>query len=143
MADGATASSLAAGRHRPRQVGQIVKTKPLRWSCLLILVQSLEPREPAFQATGRLSNPVRSPGFLKGGLDHPPPNHAQGQSRPIERPLRTLTCRAVHALGESELLGLFHVGRSIEETALSVARQPTEHGPGHGAIPFKNGRPFC
>ena len=69
--DGATAKSLAAGRHGPRQVGQIVKTKPLRRSCLLILDQSLEPREPALQATGRLSSPVRSPGFLKGGLDIP------------------------------------------------------------------------
>ena len=89
--DGATAKSLAAGRHGPRQVGQIVKTKPLRRSCLRILDQSLEPREPALQATGRLSSPVRSPGFLKGGLDNPLPNHAQGHSRPIERLLRTLT----------------------------------------------------
>ena len=92
--DGATAKSLAAGRHGPRQVGQIVKTKPLRRSCLRILDQSLEPREPALQATGRLSSPVRSPGFLKGGLDNPLPNHAQGHSRPIERLLRTLTRRA-------------------------------------------------
>src|SRR5271156_1170682 len=67
--DGATAKSLAAGRHGPRQVGQIVKTKPLRRSCWRILDQSLEPREPALQATGRLSSPVRSPGFLKGGLE--------------------------------------------------------------------------
>ena len=71
--DGATAKSLAAGRHGPRQVGQIVKTKPLRRSCWRILDQSLEPREPALQATGRSSNPVRSPGFLKGGLGHPLP----------------------------------------------------------------------
>ena len=71
--DGATAKSLAVGRHGPQQVGQIVKTKPLRRSCLRILDQSLEPREPALQATGRLSSPVRSPGFLKGGLDYPLP----------------------------------------------------------------------
>ena len=71
--DGATAKSLAAGRHGPRQVGQIVKTKPLRRSCLRILDQSLEPREPALQATGRLNSPTRSPGFLKGGLDCPLP----------------------------------------------------------------------
>ena len=69
--DGATAKSLAAGRHGPRQVGQMVKTKPLRRSCLLILDQSLEPREPALPATGRSSSPVRSPGSLKGGLDIP------------------------------------------------------------------------
>ena len=37
--DGATAKSLAAGRHGPRQVGQIVKTKPRRRSCLRILDQ--------------------------------------------------------------------------------------------------------
>ena len=43
--DGATAKSLAAGRRGPRQVGQIVKTKPPRRSCLRILDQSLEPRE--------------------------------------------------------------------------------------------------
>ena len=92
--DGATAKLLAAGRYGPRQVGQIVKTKPLRRNCLRILDQSLEPREPALQATGRLSSPVRSPGFLKGGLDNPLPNHAQGHSRPIERLLRTLTRRA-------------------------------------------------
>src|SRR5580700_8958372 len=51
--DGATAKSLAAGRHGPRQVGQIVKTKPLTRSCFRILDQSPEPREPALQATGR------------------------------------------------------------------------------------------
>jgi hypothetical protein len=45
--DGATAMSLAAGRHWSRQVGQIVKMKPIRRSCLRILDQSLEPREPA------------------------------------------------------------------------------------------------
>jgi hypothetical protein len=78
--DGATAKSLAAGRHGPRQVGQIVKTKPLRRSCLRILDQSLEPREPALQATGRLSSPVRSPGFLKGGLDKSP---SQSRARPL------------------------------------------------------------
>ena len=85
--DGATAKSLAAGRHGPRQVGQIVKTKPLRRSCLRILDQSLEPRSrrAGIQATGRLTSPVRSAGFLKGGLDNPLPNHAQGHSRPIER----------------------------------------------------------
>ena len=76
--DGATAKSLAAGRHGPRQVGQIVKTKPLRRSCLRILDQSLEPREPALQATGRLNSPVRSPGFLKGGLDNPFPITRKG-----------------------------------------------------------------
>jgi len=73
LTDGATANSLAAGRHGPRQVGQIVKTKPLRRSCLRILDQSLEPREPALQATGRWNSPVRSPGLLKGGLDDPLP----------------------------------------------------------------------
>jgi hypothetical protein len=86
--DGTTAKLLAAGRYGPRQVGQIV-----RRSCLRILDQSLEPCEPALQATGRLSSPVRSPGFLKGGLDNPLPNHAQGHSRPIEHLLRTLTRR--------------------------------------------------
>jgi hypothetical protein len=73
VVDGATANSLAAGRHGPRQVGLIARTKPLRRSCLGILDQSLEPREPAFQATGRLNSPMRSPGFLKGGLDYPRP----------------------------------------------------------------------
>ena len=71
--EGATAESLAAGRHGPRQVGQIVKTKPLRRSCLRILDLSLEPREPALPATGSLSKSVRSPGFLKGGLAIPFP----------------------------------------------------------------------
>ena len=113
--DGATAQSLAAGRHGPRPVGQIVKTKPLRRSGWRILDQSLEPREPALQATGRLSSPVRSPGFLKGGLDHPLPNHAQGHSRPIERHCGRRRAALVHALGESELLGLFHIARSFAE----------------------------
>ena len=140
--DGATAKSLAAGRHGPRQVGQIVKTKPLRRSCLRILDQSLEPREPALQATGRLSSPVRSPGFLKGGLDHPLPNHAQGHSRPIERLLRTLTRRArsrARRIGNARFIS----HRSLLcGDALPVAPQPTEQGPGHGAIPFRDGRPF-
>ena len=71
--DGATAKSLAAGRCGPRPVGQIVKTKPLSRSCLRILDQSLEPREPALRGTGRLNSPSRSPDFLKGGLDNPLP----------------------------------------------------------------------
>jgi hypothetical protein len=71
--DGATAKSLAAGRHGPRQVGQIVKTKPLRRSCLRILDQSLEPREPALQATGRLSSPVIVPSCSRVGWTIPFP----------------------------------------------------------------------
>jgi len=69
--DEATANSLAADRHGPRQDDQIVKTKPLKRSRLRILDQSLEPREPALRGTGRLNSPARSPGFLKGGLDNP------------------------------------------------------------------------
>src|SRR5271167_1799988 len=83
--DGATAKSLAAGRHGPRQVGQIVKTKPLRRSCLRILDESLEPREPALQGTGRLNSPTRSPALLKGGLDYPltiTPNATDVRSNP-------------------------------------------------------------
>jgi hypothetical protein len=105
--DGATAKSLAAGRNGPRQVGQIVETKPLRRSCLLILDQSLKPGEPALHATGRFSSPVRSPGFLKGGLDNPLPNHAQSHPRPIERPLRTLTRRARSRAGRIGIARFF------------------------------------
>ena len=132
--DGATARSLAAGRHEPRQVGQIVKTKPLSRSCLRILDQSLEPREPALQATGSLSSPVRSPGFLKRWLDNPLPTHAQGHSRPIERLLRTLyalppcsrCCRRI-----LEMLDLFpHRSQLLCRNALPVAQEPTEQGPG-------------
>ena len=140
--DGATAKSLAAGRHGPPQVGQIVKTKPLRRSCLRILDQSLEPREPALQATGRLSSPVRSPSFLKGGLDHPLPNHAQGHSRPIERLLRTLTRRARSRAGRIGNARFISHRSLLCGDALPVAPQPTEQGPGHGAIPFRDGRPF-
>jgi len=140
--DGATAKSLAAGRHGPRQVGQIVKTKPLRRSCLRILDQSLEPREPALQATGRLSSPVRSPGFLKGGLDNPLPNHAQGHSRPIERLLRTLTRRARSRAGRIGNARFISHRSLLCGDALPVAPQPTEQGPGHGAIPFRDSRPF-
>jgi hypothetical protein len=140
--DGATAKSLAAGRHGPRQVGQIVKTKPLRRSCLRILDQSLEPREPALQATGRLSSPVRSPGFLTGGLDSPLPNHAQGHSRPIERPLRTLTRRARSRAGRTGNDRFVSHRSFLCGDALPVAPQSTEQGPGHGAIPLRDGRPF-
>ena len=140
--DGATAKSLAAGRHGPRQVGQIVKTKPLRRSCLRILDQSLEPREPALQATGRLSSPVRSPGFLKGGLDHPLPNHAQGHSRPIEHLPRTLTRRARSRAGRIGIARFVSHRSLLCGDALPVAPQPSEQGPGHGAIPFRDGRPF-
>ena len=55
--------------------------------------QSLEPREPARQLTGRLSSPVRSRDRLKGGLEHCLANHAQGHTRPIERLLRTSKIR--------------------------------------------------
>ena len=140
--DGATAKSLAAGRHGPRQVGQIVKTKPLRRSCLRILDQSLEPREPALQATGRLSCPVQSTGFLKGGLDNPLPNHTQGHSRPIEHLLRTLTRRAHSRAGRIGIAWFVSHRSLLCGDALPVAPQPTEQGPGHGAIPFRDGRPF-
>jgi hypothetical protein len=45
--DEATAMSVAVGRHWSRQLGQIVKMKPIRRSCLRILDQSLEPGEAA------------------------------------------------------------------------------------------------
>ena len=85
--DGATAKSLAAGRHGPRQVGQIDKTKPLGRSCWRILDQSLEPREPALQATGRFNSLTRSLGFLKGGLDYPLPITANATHVRSKRPL--------------------------------------------------------
>ena len=69
--DGATAKSLAAGRHGQRQVGQIVKTKPPRRKLLADSGSEPGATRARFQATGRLSSPVRSPGFLKGGLDIP------------------------------------------------------------------------
>jgi hypothetical protein len=140
--DGATARSLAAGRHEPRQVGQIVKTKPLSRSCLRILDQSLEPREPALQATGSLSSPVRSPGFLKRWLDNPLPTHAQGHSCPIERLLRTLTRRACSRAGRIGNARFISHRSLLCRDALPVAQEPTEQGPGHGAIPFRDGRPF-
>ena len=142
MPDGATAKSLAACRHGPRQVGQIVKTKPLRRSCLLILDQSLEPREAALQATGRLSSPVRSPDFLKGGLDNPLPKHAQGHSRPIEHLLRTLTRRAHSRAGRIGIAWFVSHRSLLCGDALPVAQEPTEQGPGHSAVPLGDGRPL-
>ena len=47
--DGATAKSLAAGRHGPRQVGQIVKTKPLTRSCLRIWIGAWSHASPLFK----------------------------------------------------------------------------------------------
>ena len=78
--DGATAKSLAAGRHGPRQVGQIVKTKPLRRSCLRILDQSLEPREPALQATRPLEQPGTITGLSQGWAGQSP---SQSRARPL------------------------------------------------------------
>jgi hypothetical protein len=118
----------------PRQVGQIVKTKPLRRSCLRILDQSMEPRESALQATGRLSSPVRSPGFLTRGPDNPHPNHAQGHSRPIERLLRTLTRRARSRAGRIGIARYVSHRSLLFGDALPVASQSTEQGPGHGVV---------
>jgi hypothetical protein len=122
--DETTAKSLAAGRHGPRQLGQIVKTKPLRRSGSRILDQSLEPREPALQATGRLSSPVRSPGFLRGGLDNPRPNHAQGHSRPIERLLRTLTRRARSRAGRIGIARF--VSRDLRQSGRTASVDQTD-----------------
>jgi hypothetical protein len=109
---------------------------------LRILDQSLEPREPALQATGRLSSPVRSPGFLKSEPDHPLLNHAQGYSHPIERPLRTLTRRVRSRVGRIGIARFVSHRSLLCGDALPAAPQPTEQGPGHGAIPFRDGRPF-
>ena len=59
--DGATAKSLAAGRHGSEQVGQIVKTKPLRRSCLRIM------EEPgATRARSSSNRPLEQPGTITG-----------------------------------------------------------------------------
>ena len=58
--DGATAKSLAAGRHEPQQVGQIARTKPMRRSCLRILDQSLKPRERRSSS----NRPLEQPGAI-------------------------------------------------------------------------------
>ena len=142
VVDRATANSSPRTAAGHKQVDQAAKTKPPAGNCLRILDQSLEPREPALQATGRLSSPVRSPGFLKGGLDNPLPNHAQGHSRPIERLLRTLTRRARSRAGRIGNARFISHRSLLCGDALPVAPQPTEQGPGHGAIPFRDGRPF-
>jgi hypothetical protein len=71
VVDGATANSLAADYHGPRQVDQIAQTKPLTRSCLRILDQSLEPREPALQGTGRWNRPASLPSILRVGWTIP------------------------------------------------------------------------
>ncbi len=62
VVDGATANSLAAGRHGPRQGDQIVKTKPLTRSCLRVLDQSLEPT----RARSSRNRPLEQPGTIAG-----------------------------------------------------------------------------
>ena len=78
--DGATAKSLAAGRHGPRQVGQIVKTKPLRRSCLRILDQSLEPTRARSSSNRPLEQPGTITGLSQGWAGQSP---SQSRARPL------------------------------------------------------------
>ena len=67
----ATANSSPRTATGHKQDDQTAKTKPPAGSCSRILDQSLEPREPALQGTGRSNAPARSLDLLEGGLDVP------------------------------------------------------------------------
>ena len=78
--DGTTAKSLAAGRHGPRQVGQIVKTKPLRRSCLRILDQSLGATRARCSRNRPLERPGTITGLSQGWAGQSP---SQSRARPL------------------------------------------------------------
>ena len=122
--DGATAKSLAAGRHGPRQVGQIVKTKPLRWSCLRILHQSLEPREPALQATVRLSRSSASRGACRSrsGAVHIGASRIICGDNSLRRSISRLNDRETQRCGwTSKQFGRCWLQRAIQYGAMKSA----------------------
>ncbi len=126
--DGATAKSLAAGRHGPRQVGQIDKTKPLGRSCWRILDQSLEPREPALQATGRF-NSLTIAGLSQGWAGLSPTDHGQCHSRPIET-----------TSGLRLLMSQWHSSRGAQCRSGSYSVQHHARAHGHKAFEIPNGQ---
>ena len=142
VVDGATANSLAADRHGPRQDDQAVKTKPL--TAELLADSGSGPganASPLLQGTGRLNRSARWLGWLKGGLDIPA-TYAECRSLQREHPLRTLTRRAWSRAGRIGNAQFASHRSLLCEDALPVVPQPIEQDPGHSAVPFRDGRPF-
>jgi len=133
---------LAADHRGPPQDDQAVKPKPLTGAACRFWIRAWGQREPALQGTGRLSGSALWLGLLKGGLDMPA-THAECGSLQREHSLWTLTRRAwsrAGRIGNAQ----FASHRSLPfGDALPVVPQPIKQGPGHGAIPFRDGRPFC
>ena len=124
---GATANSLDANRRGPQQVDQIVKTKPLRRSCLRILDQSLEPREPALQGTGRLNGPAPCQARSRVGWTIST-NHADYCSRQIDHPIRALSRRASSCTGRVGVFVFHPIACSLYDDRLPVMHQPVDQG---------------
>ena len=70
-----------------------------------------------------------------------PVTHAQTNSLRIEHPIRTLTCRAGSRAGRVGLLVLRAIAASLNDDRIPVMHQPAEQGPGHSAVPLRDGRP--
>ena len=128
----------AAGHHR-------MTRSPSRSSSLGAAgesgIRAWGQREPARQGTGRLSGSARWLGWLKGGLDMPA-THAEWVSLPREHPLWTLTRRAWSRAGRIGNAPLASHRSLLFGDALPMVPQPIKQGPGHGAVPFRYGRPF-
>ena len=141
VVDGTTANSLAAGCRGPRQDDQAAKTKPLTRGCSRILDQSLGPTRARLQGTGRLNSPARWPGWFKGGLDIPA-THAECSSLRTGTPDPDVDAPCLVTRWASRKCSFASHRSLLCEDALPVVHQPIEQGPGHSAVPIRDGRPF-
>ena len=139
--DGATANSspqTATGRDRMTRPS---RRSSSRRSCLRILDQGLGPTRARSSRNRPLEPLCTMARLAQGWAGHPCP-HAECRSLQREHPLRTLTRRAWSRAGRVGNARFASHRSLLCEDALPVVPQPIEQDPGHGAVPFRDGRPF-
>ena len=103
VVDRATANSLAAGGHGPRQDGQGVKAKLPSGGCLRHWSRAWGQRELACEGTSRSRGSARRPSVLKGGLDFPDV-HGSCESLSLDTRISRWRTALDHALVELDFL---------------------------------------
>ena len=132
---------LAADRRGPRQDDQAVKTKPLTGSCLRILDQGLGPTR-ARSSRNRPLEPLRTMARLAQGWAGHPCHTRRMRLTSTGTPAPDVDASAWSRAGRIGNAQFASHRSLLCEDALPVVPQPIEQGPGHSAVPFRDGRPF-
>jgi hypothetical protein len=140
VVDGTTANSIAAGCPLPPQDGQVAKTKLLAGSCLRNWTRAWATR-----ARLRMNQPLERPSAMAGlpqrWVGHPVHSRRMQLTSQGAPWLDVNAPRLVTRWASRDCCVCSHNSLLVAE-APPVVHKQVEQGPGHSAVPVRDGRPF-